>query len=108
MKQLHWFPISSEIEYKILTLSSKRLKVLAPKYLKELLKVRKKYPFTRSANDELFEVGKTRLITAGDCTFVNIAPILWNRLLYSVRACDTVETFKTNLKTYLFKQYFIK
>ena len=33
----------------------------APKYLKELLKIRKTSRFTRSTNDELLlEVGKTR------------------------------------------------
>ena len=54
----------------------------------------------------LLEVGKTRLVTAGDRTFVNVALLLWNRLPYSVRACNTVETFKSRLKTHLFEQYF--
>ena len=106
LKQLHWSPITSRIQYKILMLTFKCLNDLAPKYLKELLKLRKAFRCTRSACDDLLlEVGKTRLATAGDCAFVNVGPFLWNRLPYSVRACNTVDTFKSRLKTHLFKQY---
>ena len=41
-------------------------------------------------NELLLEVGNTRLSTTGDWAFVNVAPFLWNRLPYSVRACKTV------------------
>ena len=104
LKQLHWLPITSRIQYKILMLTFTCLRDLAPKYLKELLKLRKAFCCTRSACDGLLlEVGKTRLATAGDLAFVNVAPFLWNRLPYSVRACDTVETFQSRLKTHLFE-----
>ena len=104
LKQLHWLPITSRIQYEILMLTFKCLKDLAPKYLKESLKLRKAFRCTRSACDDLLlEVGKT---SAGDRAFVNVAPLLWNRLPYSVRACSTVETFKSRLKTHLFEQYF--
>ena len=90
-------------------LTFKCLKDLALKYLNELLKVRKASCFTRSVNDELLlEVGKTGLVTPDDRSFLNVTPNLWNTLPYSLKACDTVETFNTNLKAYLFKQYFIK
>ena len=93
LKQLHWLPITSRIQYKIHLLTFKCLKDLAPKYLKELLKLRKAFRCTRSACDDLLlDVGKTRLATDGDRAFVNVAPFLWNRLPYSVRACTTVET----------------
>ena len=50
------------------------LKDLAPKCLKELLKPRKAFRCTRSACDELLlEVGMTRLATAADRAFVNVA-----------------------------------
>ena len=85
----------------------KCLKDLAPRYLKELLKLHKNSHCTSSACDELLlEVGKTRLATAGDRVFVNVSPFLWNRLPYLVRVCNTVETFKSRLKTHLFEQYF--
>ena len=45
-------------------------------------------------------------MNAGDQAFVNFAPFLWNRLPYSVGACNTVETFKSHLKTHSFEQYF--
>ena len=107
LKKLHWLPITSRIQYKILMMTFKCLKDLAPRYLKELLKLRKTSRCTRSACDELLlEVGKIRLATAGGRAFVNVAPFLWNRLPYSVRACNTVETFKPRLKIHLFEKYF--
>ena len=75
-------------------LTFKCVKDLAPNYLKELLKLRKASRWTRSAGDELLlDVGKTKLVTACDHAFTNVAPSLWNRLPYSVRACNTLETF---------------
>ena len=77
------------------------------KYLKESLKLRRAFRCTRSACDELLlEVGNTRLATVDDRAFINVAPFLWNRLPYSVRAFSTAETFKSRLKTHLFEQYF--
>ena len=70
---------------------------------------RVKSGFIRSASDELLsEVGLTRLVTACNRAFVNVDPILWNRVPYSVRACESGETFQTNFKAYLFKKCFIK
>ena len=107
LKKLHWLPIASRIQFKILMLTFKCLQDLAPRYLQELLKSRKTSCCTRSACDDLLlEVGKTRLASAGDRAFVNVAPFLWNRLPYSIRACTTVAAFKSRLKTHLFEQYF--
>ena len=94
-------------EEETLMLTFKCQQDLAPRYLQELLKLRKTSRCTRSACDDLLlEVGKTRLASAGDRAFVNVAPFLWNRLPYSIRACTTVAAFKSRLKTHLFEQYF--
>ena len=87
-------------------LTFKCVKDLAPNCLKELLKLRMASRWTRSTGDELLlDVGKIKLVIAGDRAFTNVAPSLWNRLPYSVRACNTLETFKTYLTTHLFSKY---
>ena len=39
-------------------------------------------------------------------SFVHVAPCLWNELPYSLRAANSVDTFKTFLKTFLFRKHF--
>ena len=51
-------------------------------------------------------IKRTNLVTAGDRSFVHVAPCLWNELPYSLRAANSVETFKTLLKTFLFRRHF--
>ena len=44
-----------------------------------------------------------RAPTFGDRAFVSAAPSLWNSLPVSVRKIETLTSFKTELKTFLFK-----
>ena len=57
-----------------------------------------------SADDVLhLERLHTRLITVGDRDFSFAAIHLWNKLPLKLRDSKTVDTFKSDLKTYLFK-----
>ena len=60
----------------------------------------------RSADQFLIKKGKPRTKTYGDRAFQNCAPLLWNALPLSIRALDTVESFKRAIKTHLFKAAF--
>ena len=107
LRELHWLPVVCRIQYKILLLTFKCIKNIAPKYLGDLLKKRTAPRATRSAGDDLLlEIKRTRLVTAGDRAFVHVAPCLWNELPYSVRAANSIESFKTLLKTFLFRKHF--
>ena len=63
-------------------------------------------------NFYLLEVGKTRLATACDRPFINMLPLPCGKdspiRLVCYRAYNTVETFKSGLKTHSFEQYFIE
>ena len=99
--------LGCRIKYKILLLIFKCIKNIAPKYLVDLLKKRTAPRATISAKDDLLlEIKRTKLVTAGDRSFVHVAPYLWNELPYSLRAANSVETFKTLLKTFLFRRDF--
>ncbi|KAM7366739.1 hypothetical protein PAMP_014689 [Pampus punctatissimus] len=102
LASLHWLPVKSRIEFKILLLTYKALHGQAPSYLKELI-----IPYfpsrTLRSQDAGFLVvpivSKSRL---GARAFSYQAPLLWNKLPLCVREADTVNIFKSRLKTFLF------
>ena len=106
LASLHWLPVRQRIHFKILLITFKALRGSAPNYISELLK-----PYTtarplRPSDQDLLLIPRTRLKTRGERAFSSIAPTLWNRLPLQLRLADSVSTFKSLLKTYLFKQAF--
>jgi hypothetical protein len=102
--KLHWLPVCLRIEYKILLLTYKCIHQLAPTYLSELIQTYHPGRSLRSSSEGLLKVPNMRLKTAGDRAFTASAPTLWNRLPKHIRECNTVESFKSVLKTHLFQR----
>ena len=105
LKDMHWLPIDARIKFKVLLLTWKALNGMAPKYLKDLLKVIGEGHYGRRFKNLLY-VPKTNLVTCGDRAFQKVAPELWNALPSTMREINKLETFKSKLKTYLFHQYY--
>ena len=109
LKKLHWLPISFRIEFKVLALCYQSLNDLAPSYMSSMLSYRDE-PADRCTvrNDELLllKVPKTRLTTHGDRAFSVYGPTLWNNLPLDLRLSSSVDCFKKELKTRLFKKAF--
>jgi hypothetical protein len=102
---LHWLPITARIEYKILLMTFKAFKGNAPVYMKEMIRGYKCSRTTRSTNDNnILYTPKTRKVTFGDRAFSHSGPILWNSLPRDIREIDTLDCFKSKLKTFLFKR----
>ncbi|MBN3300411.1 MAF1 polymerase, partial [Amia calva] len=80
LASLHWLPVRYRIDFKVLLLTFKALKGLAPPYLKDL-------------HIEY---------TPGGRAFSYRAPKLWNDLSANVRDAPSVLAFKSQLKTHLF------
>ena len=78
---------------------------LAPTYLNDLVTVYKPTRHLRSQNKNLLIVPPISTKTYGERSFAHAAAVSWNKLPYSLKTVDTVEKFKTALKTYLFKMY---
>ena len=106
LMQLHWLPVRCRIEYKVLLIIYKCLHGLAPVYLSSLLQQYQPTRQLRSKSKELLHVPKSRLVTFGDHAFCKFAPEMWNALPHELKCTKSVDIFKSNLKTYLFKQYF--
>ena len=105
MLHLHWLPIKSRIEYKILILTHKCVYGEAPKYLTDLItKWGVTWEGLRSAEMvNMLEVPYTKCKTFGARSFESAAPHLWNNLPNEIRGIWIHETFKKSIKTYLFK-----
>ncbi len=61
----------------------------------------------RSSSSISLVVPRIRLTTMGARSFSYAAPRLWNSLPLDIRNSNCLLTFKTRLKTYLFRQAFL-
>lgn len=100
---LHWLPISKRIHFKTLLLTYKCLSGSAPPYLAELIHAYTPSRALRSQNKHLLQVPRFKTQYYGQSSFTFAAPTLWNSLPLAIRTAPTLQTFKTLLKTYLFK-----
>ena len=105
LQNLNWLPVEKQIMIKLLLLCYKALNGAGPVYLKDMTQIAEpKRSGLRSANDFLhLERPHTRLITVGDRAFSFAAIDLWNKLPLKLRDSKTLDTFKSDLKTHLFK-----
>ena len=103
MLKFHWIPLNYRIHFKTLLLVYKCLNGFAPTYLSELLHYHNSSRLLRSSSQNLLAVPKSRLKTYGDRAFSVVAARLWNQLPLELRSVTSVDQFKTQLKTCLFK-----
>ena len=108
MFHLHWLPIKSRIDYKILTLTHKYVYGKVPKYLTDLITEQGvRQDGLRSAEMvNRLEVPFTKCKTFGARSFKGAAPHLQNNLSNEIRGIQMHETFKKSIKTYLFKSVY--
>jgi len=101
-RQLHWLPVPDRIKFKILVLTWNCLHNRAPSYLSTLVQQKPERRSLRSSKQNLLSVPLSKLVTCGDRTFAKAAPVLWNALPFEVRQIDSLDVFKSSIKTILF------
>ena len=106
LKDLHWLSIRKRIEFKILLLTFKCMQGCAPLYLRELLVKQANTRTLRSNTTNLLQIPLTYLKRFGDRAFCDYAPRLRNELPDNIKAADSVQNFKKQLKTLLFRKEF--
>ena len=104
---LHWLPVVFRIDFKILLITFKAQKGLAPLYISELLPPYDPPCGLRSAGKGLLKVCTATYVTKGDRAFAVRAPKLWNDLPEKIRLTDSLTSFKSLLKTYMFQKAFL-
>ena len=80
----------------------------SPKYLQELITIRKpnKNRALRIDTDKLLLIEKTpNKQNYRNRGFGHTAPLFWNKLPHNIRNSPSVSSFKTNLKTYFFTEW---
>ena len=102
LKSLRWLPVKQRIKFKTLALVYKAVNNLAPVYLQELLHPHAPCRWLRSSENNLF----TRSSVIQQCAFSAAGPRLWNSLPLSLRSAPRISVLKSQLKTYLFEEYY--
>ena len=107
LKSLHWLPVKYRIDFKILLFAYKCFNNLAPSYLIELVRPyhQERYSTRRNSQHCLNKPPLFNLKSYGERSFTFSAPTEWNKLPLEIRTAPSVECFKTQLKTHLFKKH---
>ena len=106
LQSLHWLPVSHRIMFKVLLTTYKALHGLVPEYLSELIHKYEPSRSLRSCDKLLLCVPKVNTVSFGERSFAYCGPKLWNSLPLNIRLCESVESFKAQLKAYLFNLYY--
>ena len=78
---------------------------MAPPYLADTIKARKTSRSLRSTTMEYLEEQRSRLVTCGDRSFNVAGPKLWNNLPLQIRESSSIQSFKKEPKSHLFKNF---
>jgi len=100
LKQLHWLPVSSRIQFKLCTLMYDINHGTAPRYPTELVR-RCDDSRLRSSMRGNFVVSRTRLHLT-DKAFSVAGPRAWNALPTNIKLIASRTSFRKKLKTHLF------
>ena len=110
LQQLHWLPISERTKYKTACMCYNAITGSAPSYLSELLHLYSTSRYLRSSSDtRMLKIQRSNRKTHGFRTFSHSGPHIWNNLPSPPpqdRHSATLSCFKSQLKTFLFSEYF--
>ena len=104
LMRLHWLPVEKRVQYKILLTTFKALHGLAPGYVCDLIRPYQPPRALRSLDLHLLHQPRSRTKTYGDRSFMVCSPYLWNKMPLHLRQQHELESFKTDLKTFLYRQ----
>ena len=105
LENLHWLPVQQRIMFKVVLFVFKCLKGLAPPYLAELITVKENSCNCELRSDGCLQEKKTNN-KFGDRAFSICGPVLWNRLPKCMKEINSLDKFKKELKTHLFREAF--
>ena len=102
LKQLHWLPVNYRIKFKLST----QVHIVLLQYINHLIlhfsNVPRQLRSSPSQESQQLSIPRTKL-NLGKRAFSVAAPIIWNELPTTLKSCESLASFRKNLKTYLFK-----
>ena len=103
LHHLHWLPVRSSIQFKLLTLCFLSRMLNQQQYLSDTLHSYQPLRMLCSSTQDLLTVASCR--TVFDSRWFSVAaPRVWNSLPQELRNGQTLGTFKKHLKNHLFRQ----
>ena len=101
---LHWLPVRARVEYKVALVAHKCFYQPVPRYLQDTLSWYVPGRSLRSSEQHLAKPvkGKKKI---GGCGLSSSGPRVWNELPECLRAIATLDHFKAQLKTHLFRKF---
>ena len=107
--KLHWLPITKRIDFKVAVMVFKCINGLAPSYLNDMcMPVALIHTRSRAAVRGDLVVPRWKSAGYGKRGFQHSAPTVWNSLPTDVRTCQSLQTFKSKLKTFLFRSAYLQ
>ena len=109
LRQLHWLKVPERIKFQLCVLVHRCLYNKASPYLAETLHLTTEVDAhcrLRSASTSTLTVSSTCRSTIGDRAFPVAVACAWNSLPSSVRTVSSLNTFRDDLKTVLFRASF--
>ena len=105
LQQLHWLPISERIKYKTACMCYNAITGSAPSYISELLHLYSPSRSLHSSSDtRILKIQRFNRKTHGFRTLLTLWPPHLEQS--SPRHQATLSSFKSQLKTFLFSEYF--
>ena len=108
LESLHWLPIEQRTVYKILLITFKALKGMAPIFISDMLALYKPTRVLRSSSDCRLNVVNCSTNFYGKRSYVVAAANLWNNIPANIRHAPSLGISKSKLKTHLFKLHYCK
>ena len=104
LRSLHWLPITSRIQYKLSVTCFNSITGTGPQYLTDLLQ---QYCPSRqlcfSSDTQILKVPRVVTKSFGERSFSYTGPTIWNSLPVNLRHTQSSVSFRSALKTHLFK-----
>ena len=107
LRDLHWLPIAERVEHKMLSITHQAFHDQGPEYLSGLLTKYIPERELRSSSQKLLKIPPKKDICTksyAERTFSFQAPTLWKPLPLKIKESATTPSFKSRLKTHLFKK----
>jgi hypothetical protein len=104
LHRLHWLPVRQRAHFKILTMVFRCVQGNAPLYLSSLIEPhRQPRPGLRSSGLRNLSIPIARTAHYGERAFSRLGPMLWNALPEEIKSSTTLASFRSQLKTHLFR-----
>ena len=102
---LHWLKEEYWIIFKIATLMFRCVNNMAPSYLSDLISTGCRHNLSlHSQAQRLLPTARARTTQVHKQSFALGGPQIWNSLPDHIKMTNTIDKFKTSLKTYLFQK----